>query len=342
MRSIRGTFAKFGVFAVVMVLLTAGLLMVFGEYRGGASRSYTAVFGDVSGLKVGDSVRAAGLKVGSVTNVALQPDKTVVVDFGAEPSVALTMGTRVAVRYLNLVGDRYLELVDQPGSTRTMPPGGRVPIDRTAPALDLDVLLGGLKPVLQGLNPEDVNALSASLIQVVQGQGPTVESLFSKTSSFTNALADNERVVTGLIDNLNGAMAALAEDGDQFAATVQRLQQLVRELSAEREPIGAAIDALSSGAASLADLMTDARPPLTATVDELSRLVPNLAGGNDELDAALVKAPENYRKLARIGAYGSFVNYYLCGIQIRVSDLQGRTAVFPWVKQETGRCAEQP
>ncbi len=342
MRSIRGTFAKFGVFAVVMVLLTAGLLMVFGEYRGGASRSYTAVFGDVSGLKVGDSVRAAGLKVGSVTNVALQPDKTVVVDFGAEPSVALTMGTRVAVRYLNLVGDRYLELVDQPGSTRTMPPGSRVPIDRTAPALDLDVLLGGLKPVLQGLNPEDVNALSASLIQVVQGQGPTVESLFSKTSSFTNALADNERVVTGLIDNLNGAMAALAEDGDQFAATVQRLQQLVRELSAEREPIGAAIDALSSGAASLADLMTDARPPLTATVDELSRLVPNLAGGNDELDAALVKAPENYRKLARIGAYGSFVNYYLCGIQIRVSDLQGRTAVFPWVKQETGRCAEEP
>ncbi len=342
MRSIRGTFAKFGVFAVVMVLLTAGLLMVFGEYRGGASRSYTAVFGDVSGLKVGDSVRAAGLKVGSVTNVALQPDKTVVVDFAAEPSVALTMGTRVAVRYLNFVGDRYLELVDQPGSTRTMPPGSRVPIDRTAPALDLDVLLGGLKPVLQGLNPEDVNALSASLIQAVQGQGPTVESLFSKTSSFTNALADNERVVTELIDNLNGAMATLAEDGDQFAATVQRLQQLVRELSAEREPIGVSIDALSSGAASLVDLMTDARPPLTATVDELSRLAPNLAGGNDELDAALVKAPENYRKLARIGAYGSFVNYYLCGIQIRVSDLQGRTAVFPWVKQETGRCAEEP
>jgi phospholipid/cholesterol/gamma-HCH transport system substrate-binding protein len=41
-----------------------------------------------------------------------------------------------------------------------------------------------------------------------------------------------------------------------------------------------------------------------------------------------------------LGAYGSFVNYYICGIQLRVTDLQGRTAVFPWFKQDEGRCAE--
>ena len=42
----------------------------------------------------------------------------------------------------------------------------------------------------------------------------------------------------------------------------------------------------------------------------------------------------------RVGSYGSFVNYYLCGITVRVTDLQGRTAVFPWIKQRDGRCAE--
>ena len=83
-----------------------------------------------------------------------------------------------------------------------MPPGSQIPNERTASALDLDLLLGGLKPVIRGLNPQDVNALRASLIQIMQGQGGTMTSLFSKTSSFTKALADNNQTVQALIDNL--------------------------------------------------------------------------------------------------------------------------------------------
>jgi phospholipid/cholesterol/gamma-HCH transport system substrate-binding protein len=341
-RATRATAVKLGTFVLVTSLLTAFVLMVFGEYRSGSTNGFSAVFRDTSGLKPGDSVRASGLRVGSVQSVRLNDDKTVVVGFEADRNVVLTTGSTAAVRYLNLVGDRYLELADQPGSTRLLAPGAQIPIDRTTPALDLDVLLGGLKPVIRGLNPQDVNALTASLIQIMQGQGGTVESLFAGTSSFTNTLADNQQLVERLIDNLNEAMGVLSQDGERFAGTVDRLHRLVGELADEREPIGTAIDALSSGTASLADLLTQARPPLAGTVDQLSRLAPNLEAGKDKLDAALAKAPDNYRKLARIGAYGSFLNYYLCGIQVRVSDLQGRTAVFPWVKQETGRCAEEP
>ena len=95
------------------------------------------------------------------------------VDFDADPSVVLTTGTRAAVRYLNLVGDRYLELIDGP-VTRICHGVRRFRIERTQSALDLDLLLGGLKPVIRGLNPQDVNALSASLIQIFQGQGGTL------------------------------------------------------------------------------------------------------------------------------------------------------------------------
>jgi phospholipid/cholesterol/gamma-HCH transport system substrate-binding protein len=77
-------------------------------------------------------------------------------------------------------------------------------------------------------------------------------------------------------------------------------------------------------------------------VDQLSRLAPALDEKKNLIDGVLQKSPENYRKLARMGSYGSFFNYYLCGVTLRVSDLQGRTAVFPWIKQDTGRCAENP
>jgi phospholipid/cholesterol/gamma-HCH transport system substrate-binding protein len=336
------TLLKFGVFAVVMLFLTVTLFAVFGEYRGGSAARYSAVFNDVSDLQMGDSVRVAGIRVGTVTDVSLRSDEKVVVDFEADRKVVLTAGSRAAVRYLNLVGDRYLELVDGPGDTQIMPDGAQIPPDRTMPALDLDVLLNGLKPVVQGLDPQDINELTTALIQVMQGQGGTLESLLSRTSSFSNALADNGQVVEELIDNLDTAMATLAEDGERFSGAIDKLHQLVGELSAEREPIGAAIDSLSQGTASLAGLLGEARPPLAATVDQLNRLAPAIDGQKDLIDGVLQKSPENYRKLARIGSYGSFFNYYLCGATVRVTDLQGRTAVFPWIKQDTGRCAENP
>lgn len=334
------TIIKFASFAMVMVLLTAFLFLTFGQYRTGSTSSYSAVFADASRLGAGDSVRVAGVRVGTVESVSLQPDRTVLVEFDADRDIALTTGTKAAVRYLNLVGDRYLELIDSPGSTRVLAKGAQIPEDRTQGALDLDLLLGGLRPVIQGLNPQDVNALTSSLIQILQGQGGTLDSLLSKTSSFSTTLADNNEAIEQLIDNLNIVVDTLAKDGDKFSGTVDQLEQLITGLSEDRDPIGDAIVSLDNGTSSLAGLLTEARPPLNAMVDQLNTLAPLLDDGKANLDAALQKGPENYRKLRRLGAYGSWIMYYICGVAVRVTDLQGRTAVFPMIKQESGRCAE--
>jgi phospholipid/cholesterol/gamma-HCH transport system substrate-binding protein len=335
-----GTLIKFTIFGVVMAMLTAFLFFIFGQVRTGATNGYSAIFADASRLETGDTVRVAGIRVGTVKGVSLDKDRKVLVKFDADRSIVLTTGTKAQIRYLNLVGDRYLELVDSPGSTKILPVGSRIPEDRTAPALDLDLLLGGLKPVIQGLNPQDVNALSASLIQVLQGQGGTLDSLFSKTSSFTNSLADNNQVIEQLIEDLKGTLDTLSKDGDEFSGAIDRLDQLIKGLSADRDPIGEAITSLDNGTASLADLLGRARSPLAGTVAQLNRLAPFLDNDKDRLDASLQRAPELYRKLARVGSYGAFFPYYICGIAFRASDLTGRTVQFPWIRQDTGRCAQ--
>lgn len=339
----RRTLVKFLIFAVVMIFLTASLFFIFGKYRTGSTNGYSAVFADVSRLKPGDTVRVAGIRVGTVSGVSLREDKKVVVKFDADRSVALTTGTRAMVRYLNLVGDRYLELTEGSGSTKILPAGSEIPVDRTAGALDLDLLLGGLKPVIQGLNAQDVNSLTQSLIQIFQGQGGTLESLFSKTSSFTNALADNSDLIQQLIDNLNTTIATLSKNGDQFKDTLDRLQKLVSGLSQDRDPIGNAIVQLDNGTASIADLLTNVRPPLAGTIDQLNRLAPMLDDGKDILDANIQKMPDNYRKLVRLGSYGGWYNYYLCGVIWRATttDPSSRPVVFPWIIQTGGRCAER-
>ena len=110
-----GTAVKFGVFGVMMLLLTAALFAIFGQYRTGSTNTYTAVFTDASSLKSGDSVRVAGIRVGTVHRVTLQPDNKVL--WISTPTAASRSppATKVAVRYLDLVGDRYLELLDGPG-----------------------------------------------------------------------------------------------------------------------------------------------------------------------------------------------------------------------------------
>ncbi|HEU4360250.1 MAG TPA: MCE family protein [Mycobacterium sp.] len=340
MSGARMTVVKFATFVVVMAMLSIFLFFVFAQYRTGATNRYSAVFSDVSRLKPGQTVRVAGIRVGTVRDVSLRPDKAVVVKFDADRNVVLTTGSRAAVRYLNLVGDRYLELIDGPGSTHVLPAGAQIPADHTAPALDLDLLLRGLKPVVQGLNAHDVNALTSSLVQIFQGQGGTLASLMSKTSSFTAALADNKEVIQQVIDNLNTTLATINKDGNHFAGTVDRLDRLVGELAAERDPIGAAITALDSGTASLADLLTKARPPLSGTIDQLNRLAPLLDKDKGVIDAALQKVPANYRKLIRAGSYGSVINWYLCSLNWRVTDFQNRTVVANQWQQDGGRCAE--
>lgn len=340
MMSTTSTLVKFGVFAVVMALLTAFLFLTFSNYRSGSTSGYSAVFADASRLKDGDTVRVAGVRVGTVNSVDLQPDKTVLVTFDADRDIVLTTGTQAAVRYLNLTGDRYLDLIDGPGSTRVLPPGSQIPKDRTQGALDLDLLLGGLRPVIQGLNPQDVNALTASLINVLQGQGDTLDSLLGKTTSFSNALANNSQTVEQLIDNLKVVVDTLAKDGDKFSGAIDKLEQLMTGLSHDREPIVTAITQLDNGTASLTSLLNEARAPLKGDVDGLNRLAPLMDDNRIVLDRGLQRGPDNYRKMARLGAYGGFIMYYICGLSIRVTDLQGRTAVFPTIKQESGRCSE--
>jgi phospholipid/cholesterol/gamma-HCH transport system substrate-binding protein len=74
------------------------------------------------------------------------------------------------VRYRNLIGDRILELDKGRRSAQPLAAGGTIAIAQTAPAVDLDALLNGFKPLFAGLDPSQINQLSGQLVEVLQGQ----------------------------------------------------------------------------------------------------------------------------------------------------------------------------
>ncbi len=336
----RATSVKLLIFATVMSVIFAGLALVFSQYRFSSSHGYHATFSDVSGLKSGDKVRIAGVPVGSVDNVSIDDDNLASVDFTVDTKYSLFDGTKATVRYENLVGDRYMEILEGVGSVEPLSAGATIPVDNTSPALDLDLLLGGFKPLLRALDPQQVNDLSAALVQVFQGQGDTLVSLLGSTSSFTNTLADRDQLIGDVITNLNEVLGTINDRGDQFSSTLDSLQQLVSGLSEDREQIGDAIPRIAGATGDLANLLEGTRPPLQSTIAEANRTATQLLAGEDDLDWVLQNLPDAYRKLIRIGTYGSFFQMYVCTVKFKFSGPDGSDLILNMPGSQTsGRCA---
>ena len=163
---ITGTVVRLGFFSVVLLLFTAMIIVVFGQMRFDRTTGYTAEFTNISGLRTGQFVRASGVEIGKVSAVRLvDAGRRAQVDFSVDRSVPLYQSTTAQIRYLNLIGDRYLEL--KRGDTgQLLAPGGTISLEHTQPALDLDALIGGFRPLFKALDPDKVNRIAQSIITV--------------------------------------------------------------------------------------------------------------------------------------------------------------------------------
>jgi phospholipid/cholesterol/gamma-HCH transport system substrate-binding protein len=317
----RATLVKVLIFAVVMLLVAVGLVVIFGQFRFASSNSYHANFAEASRLKGGEKVRIAGVNVGTVEGVTLNPDNSVDVSFNVDKKYRMYTSTRALIRYENLVGDRFLEITSSPGelpgALQELPPGGTIDRNHTEPALDLDALLGGLRPVLRGLDGDKINQISTAIIELLQGQGGALSDLLSSTGSFTQTLADRYQVVSEVIHNLNTVLATVDEKSAQFDASVDQLQKLVTGLAQGRDPIAGALPPLASAENDLTDMLQMSRRPLQGVLENLRPFATELDNRKAEVNKVIEPLAENYLRLYSLGAYGSYFNYYICGVMLK-------------------------
>jgi phospholipid/cholesterol/gamma-HCH transport system substrate-binding protein len=340
--NLRGTAVRLAVFLAVCLLGVFGLYAVFGQLRfGEKAHTYGAAFTNVTGLETNDFVRIAGVEVGQVKKVAIQPDTTALVEFTADDSVVLTEGSRAVIRYDDLIGGRYLALEEGAGSTKKLNPGDTIPLARTSPALDLDALIGGFRPLFRALDPDQVNALSGQLIAALQGQGGTINSFLSQTAALTSTLADRDQLIGQVIVNLNTVLGSLGDQSDQFAKAVDSLSDLVQTLASRKQDISNGLAYTNAAAGSIADLLAQARPPFAKTIHETDRSAGIVVADHDYFDNLINTLPDAYQALARQGIYGDFFSFYLCDIVLKLNGKGGQPVYVKVAGQSTGRCASR-
>ena len=335
---ITGTAIKLGAFALVLLLFTAIIIVVFGQMRFDRTTGYTALFSNASGLRAGQFVRASGVEVGKVSEVELQDGGRVAeVHFSVERDLQLFQGTTASIRYLNLIGDRYMELKRGDNDQR-LPAGSTIPMERTEPALDLDALVGGFRPLFRALDPNQVNALSGQLISAFQGQGATIGSFLTQTAALTSTLADRDQLIGEVIVNLNTVLGSLGDQSDQFAKGVDSLADLIKGLEARKTDIANGLAYTNAAAGSIADLLSQARPPFQKVITETDRAAGIVVADHDYFDNLVNTLPDAYQALARQGIYGDYFSFYLCDIVLKLNGKGGQPVYVKVAGQSTGRC----
>jgi phospholipid/cholesterol/gamma-HCH transport system substrate-binding protein len=340
-RNLTGLAWRLAAFLVLCAVGTGSLIIIYAQIRFQQEMTYNAVFNTVSGLKDGNFVRIAGVEVGKVKNITIRDDATALVTFSTDESVVLTQGSRAVIRYDDLIGGRSLALEQGPGETKKLPAGGTIPLDRTAPALDLDALIGGFRPLFRALNPDQTNAITGQLIAAFQGEGPTIGSILTQTAALTNTLADRDALIGQVVTNLNTVLGSLGDRSGKFGEAIDSLSQMVHALEGRNTDISTALGYANAGAASIADLLGQARPPLQKTVQQTDRAAGAVLSDYDYFDNLLKTLPDAYRVLNRQALNGDFFSFYLCDIALKVNGKGGQPVYIKIAGQSSGRCTPQ-
>ena len=329
MRKIVGPSIKLVIFLIVTTLATYILAATISNQNYASTTTYKADFTDASGIQEGDDVRIAGVRVGTISSISLikynvgtdaKPKFTRIaqVAFTVEKNRPVPVTAQAHIRYRNLVGQRYLD-ISQGGAGNAnafLKSGDVIPVSQTMPALDLTVLFQGFKPLIKGLGADQINNLAGELIQTLQGEGGSIEALFSTVSDLTNGLADKDQIIGDVVDNLSQTLSILGSHDTELSNLVIQLRRFVSGFADDRAALGDAIVGVNNLATTTQSLLAKVRGPLAKDITDLTGLVGILNRHQGDIQYLLTNLAPSVAGLIRTASYGSWFNFYLCDINV--------------------------
>lgn len=310
----RGPLIGLCLFMIVALTLTWLVYVSLRRDVAGKAAPYAAVFSDVYGLREGDDVRMAGVRVGRVEKIGLE-GKLAKVSFVVQQEQQLFGNTVASVTYQNIVGQRYLGLsLGKEGNTGLLPPGSVIPLERTEPSFDVTALLNGYEPLFSLLNPHDADNLTKGVIQSLQGDTSSLATLISQTSTLTETFAGRDQALGDVITNLNRVIGNLAQQNDNFDATITQTRDVVSTLDARRPELVSSMGSLARVMGRLSTSANDVYPSLMELIDRQPGFTRHILSVEPQVAFFGDNVPLLLKGLARVSNQGAYGNAYLCDV----------------------------
>ena len=303
-------------FMVVAVTLT---WLVYGSLRrdvAGKTASYSAVFTDVYGLREGDDVRMAGVRVGRVEKIDID-GKLAKVSFIVQQEQRLFGNTVASVTYQNIVGQRYLGLsLGQEGTRNLLPPGSVIPPERTEPSFDVTALLNGYEPLFSLFNPRDADNLTKAVIQSLQGDTSSLATLVSQTSTLTETFAGRDQALGDMITDLNKVVGSLAAQNDNLDGVITQTGDMVSELDHRRPELVSSAGSLARVLGRLSTSVADVYPAARQFMDRQPGATRHIFSVEPQVAFFADNIPLMMKGIIRAGNQGAYGNGYVCDVNL--------------------------
>lgn len=323
----RGALVGLSLFMVVALTLTWLVYVTLRRDVAGSTVPYAAIFTDVFGLREGDDVRMAGVRVGRVEKVELD-GADAKVSFVVQADQTVFGNTVASVTYQNIVGQRYLGLsLGKHGETSPLPAGSVIPVERTDPSFDVGTLLNGYEPLFSVLDPKHADNLTKGVIQSLQGDEASITALVDQTAELTEAFAGRDEELGGVITDLNSVVANLARHNDDLDHIVGQAQTVVSTFDARRPELVESMGSIAKVVRQLSTISDEIYPPLNELVERQPGFTAHMVGIEPQLAFLGANLPLMLKGFARITGEGSYANAYACELNA--------TAFFPGLNDVT-------
>ncbi|MGA9872778.1 MAG: MCE family protein [Rhodococcus sp. (in: high G+C Gram-positive bacteria)] len=300
MIKVAGPLAKLLAFIAITAVCAVVIVTALRTPVSGPTASYAAEFDDVSGLYVGDDIRMSGVQIGKVTGVDLDGAErrgaTALVSFEIADSRPVFSTTQAAVRYQNLLGQRYVELVQRPDPGSALPAGATIAREQSIPSFDISELFNGFEPIFDTLDTAQLNQFAENILRMVQGDGSGLAPVLRDVDRLSEFAVQREAIIGLLIDNLGQISSTIGGKSAAVADLIRDLTGLVSRLSTEMDGVLGALDQANYGFAPLVGLAEQLRDaydqgylpidgllrrllPQTGQVTEILALAPGLLIG---------------------------------------------------------------
>lgn len=295
-----------------LLLIALGLgTFFFEELPGVGGRTYSADFREAAGIKRGDEVRVAGVKVGEVTGVALDRDH-VRISFRTK-GVWLGDQTVASIRIKTLLGQKNLVL--DPLGTKDLDPATPIPVQRTVTPYDVNDAFADLAKTVGSIDSSALAVSFRTISQAVSGTSPeTVRSTLDGLAALSRTISSRDQDLKRLLDNTGAFSKTIADRNAQIESLIKDGGVLLTELGRRRDAINQLLTGIRDLGSQLAGLVADNQAQLGPALEQLDRVTAVLQRNQDSLNRSLALAGPFYRLTGNIVANGHWVDTYVCGL----------------------------
>lgn len=276
----------------------------------GGGTTYSAYFTEAAGLKSGNEVRVAGVKVGKVTGVKLD---------GAQVKVTFKVrhtwigdASTAAIGIRTLLGQKYLA-VDPLGSHK-QDPGHTIPKSRTTSPYDVTQAFNGLGQTLGAIDTQQLAAGFQAISDTFKDTPASVRTAADGLSSLSRTISSRDAQLAELLSGSKQLTKTLSDNDGRFQQLITDGNLLLGEVEKRRDAIHTLLTGTENLGTQLTGLVADNNRQLAPTLDALDRVTDVLLTNQKSLDKVLALAGPYYRVVGNTIGNGRWFDSYLCGL----------------------------